>query len=71
VARRAPEWATGPVEFVYDGPGRLIVTGPLTGSQYIFAGPGARASVHGADAPSLVTVPGLRPARERAVWRSP
>jgi hypothetical protein len=40
-----------------------VVTGPLTGSQYTFAGPGAHASVHGADAPSLATVPGLKPVR--------
>jgi hypothetical protein len=58
-----PSWAAGPTAFVYDGPGRLVVTGPLTGIQYTFAGPGARASVHGADAPSLATVPGLKPAR--------
>ena len=52
-------WVQGPVDFQYSGSGRLTVVGPLTGIQYQFTGSGARVSVHGADAPSLVSVPGL------------
>ena len=55
----AHTWVQGPVEFQYAGSGRLTVVGPLTGIQYQFTGSGARVSVHGADAPSLVSVPGL------------
>jgi hypothetical protein len=58
-AGRAQTWVQGPVEFQYAGTGRLTVVGPLTGTQYQFTGSGARVSVHGADAPSLVGVPGL------------
>jgi len=50
-----------PVVFEYRGAGTLVVTGPLTGVSYRFAGAGARLTVHGADAPSLVSVPGLKP----------
>jgi hypothetical protein len=35
----------------------------MTGQVYRFAGAGARAVVHGADAPTLVAVPGLRALR--------
>ncbi len=50
-----------PIVFEYRGGGTLVVTGPLTGVAYRFAGTGARLTVHGADAPSLVSVPGLKP----------
>lgn len=49
------------MEFEYLGHGLMTVTGPFTGQIYRFAGPGARLAVHGSDAPSLATVPGLRP----------
>jgi hypothetical protein len=49
------------VEFEYLGSGQLTVTGPLTGVVYHFASPGARVTVHGSDAPSLLSVPGLKP----------
>ena len=52
-----------PIVFEYRGTGTLVVTGPLTGVAYRFAGTGARLAVHAADAPSLVAVPGLKPAR--------
>jgi hypothetical protein len=51
------------VALEYSGPGRLAVTGPLTGATYLFVRNGARVRVHGADAPSLVSVPGLRAVR--------
>ena len=53
--------ASGPTQFEYKGAGQLTVTGPLTGTIYRFGGPGARVLVHAADAPSLVSVAGLRP----------
>jgi hypothetical protein len=56
-------WTSGPVEFEYVGTGQLSVTGPLTGAVYYFGSHGARVRVHGPDAPSLLSVPGLRPAR--------
>ena len=54
-------WTSGPVEFEYLGSGQLTVTGPLTGVAYHFASPGTRLLVQGADAPSLLSVPGLKP----------
>ncbi len=51
------------VEFEYNGPGQIAVTGPLTGTRYQFAARGARVLVRGPDAPSLALVPGLSPAR--------
>jgi hypothetical protein len=50
-----------PVEFEYTGQGELTVTGPLSGVVYRFSPSARRASVHGSDAPSLLSVPGLRP----------
>ncbi len=52
-----------PKTFEYSGPGAIVVTGPLTGTRYRFAGSGARVAVHHSDAPSLVGVPGLKPVR--------
>lgn len=53
-------WSTGSVQFEYSGQGQLVVTGPLTGMVYRFGGGVDRVSVHGSDAPSLVSVPGLK-----------
>ena len=53
---------SAPVEFEYLGQGELTVTGPLSGIVYRFTPSVRRVSVHGSDAPSLLTVPGLRPA---------
>ena len=50
-----------PVEFEYSGHGELTVTGPLSGVVYHFSPNIRRVSVHGSDAPSLLSVPGLRP----------
>jgi hypothetical protein len=50
-----------PVEFEYSGQGELTVTGPLSGVVYQFNSSVRRVRVHGADAPSLLSVPGLRP----------
>lgn len=48
------------VEFQYTGSGRLTVTGPVTGTVYYFSAGSESIAVHGADAPSLVSVPGLK-----------
>jgi hypothetical protein len=48
------------VEFQYTGSGRLTVTGPITGKIYYFSHAGETISVHGADADSLISVPGLK-----------
>ena len=50
-----------PIEFEYSGQGELTVTGPLSGVVYRFTPSARRVSVHGSDAPSLLSVPGLRP----------
>jgi len=55
-------WISTPVEFEYSGQGELTVTGPLSGIVYRFSPSVRRVSVHGSDAPSLLSVPGLRPA---------
>lgn len=47
-------------EFQYTGSGRLTVTGPVTGKIYYFSHAGEIISVHGADADSLISVPGLK-----------
>ncbi len=47
-------------EFQYTGSGRLTVTGPITGRIYYFTQSGETIFVHGADAQSLVLVPGLK-----------
>jgi len=47
--------------FEYAGVNAIVVTGPMTGAIYRFAGRGARVTVHAADAPSLLGVPGLKP----------
>jgi hypothetical protein len=51
------------VTFEYNADRAIAVTGPLTGATYRFSGKGARLFVHGSDAPSLLSVPGLRPVR--------
>jgi hypothetical protein len=51
------------VVFEYAGAGAIAVTGPMTGATYRFGGKGTRVTVHGADAPSLIGVPGLTPVR--------
>lgn len=56
-------WTSGPVEFEYVGHSQLTVIGPLTGVVYQFNAQGARLIVNGSDAPSLLSVPGLRPTR--------
>lgn len=52
---------TTPVEFEYSGQGELTVTGPLSGVVYRFTPSVRRVRVHGADVPSLLSVPGIRP----------
>ena len=52
---------TTPVQFEYSGQGELTVTGPLSGVVYRFNPSARRMRVHGADAPSLLSVPGIRP----------
>ena len=47
-------------EFQYTGSGRLTVTGPITGKIYYFSQTAEIISVHGADADSLISVPGLK-----------
>jgi hypothetical protein len=47
-------------EFQYTGSGRLTVTGPVTGKVYYFTQSGETIAVHGADAQSLIQVPGLK-----------
>ena len=56
-------WTSTPIEFEYSGQGELTVTGPLSGMIYRFSPSVRRVSVHGSDAPSLLSVPGLRPVR--------
>ena len=51
------------VTFEYNGPTAMTVTGPATGVTYRFSGKGVRLSVHGSDAPSLASVPGLKAVR--------
>jgi hypothetical protein len=47
-------------DFQYTGSGRLTVTGPISGKIYYFSHTGEIISVHGADADSLISVPGLK-----------
>jgi hypothetical protein len=54
-------WTSGPIDFEYSGHGELSVTGPLSGEVYRFTANDRRVRVHGSDAPSLISVPGLRP----------
>jgi hypothetical protein len=56
-------WTPDATEFEYTGSGELTVTGPLTGTTYRFTANDRRARVHGSDAPSLISVPGLQPVR--------
>jgi hypothetical protein len=58
----ASYWNAGATSFEYSGPGRLTVTGPLTGTVYRFK-TGTSLEVHAQDAPSMVSVPGLKPVR--------
>jgi hypothetical protein len=65
VARPEPSQLEGQfelvdAEFQYTGSGRLTVTGPITGKVYYFSHAGETISVHGADADSLISVPGLK-----------
>ena len=62
IARPEPTRLEDPVdaEFQYIGRGRLTVTGPVTGKIYYFSHAGETISVHGADADSLTSVPGLK-----------
>jgi hypothetical protein len=65
VARPEPSQLEGQLELVdtefqYTGSGRLTVTGPITGKIYYFSHAGETISVHGADADSLISVPGLK-----------
>jgi len=62
-APAAATWSAGALDFEYVGHGQLSVRGPLTGTDYRFAGNGARLRVHAADVPSLVSIPNLRPLR--------
>lgn len=48
------------VEFEYIGAGRLTVTGPITGTVYYFSVNRETISVNSADAPLLVSIPGLK-----------
>lgn len=59
----AAGYSTGAMEFEYNGSGELRIAGPMTGAVYSFPGPGARAVVEAADAPSLAIIPALRPVR--------
>ena len=54
-------WTSGPIEFEYSGHGELTVTGPLSGTVYRFTANDRRVRVHGSDAPSLLSVPGIKP----------
>ena len=56
----ASNWTPGSLEFEYNGNGELRITGPMTGSVYVFAGSGSRAVVHSADVASLAQAPNLR-----------
>ena len=56
-------WVSAPIEFEYVGQGELTVTGPLSGTVYRFSPSVRRVSVHGPDAPSLLSVPGIHPVR--------
>lgn len=56
-------WVSTPVEFEYSGQGELTVTGPLSGMVYRFSPSARRVRVHGSDAPSLLSVPGILPVR--------
>lgn len=49
------------VNFEFNGVKPIVVIGPATGTIYRFSAKGARLAVHASDAPSLVSVPGLRP----------
>ena len=62
-ATEPQHWISTPIEFEYVGQGELTVTGPLSGMVYRFTPSVRRVSVHGSDAPSLLSVPGLRPLR--------
>jgi hypothetical protein len=49
------------VTFEFSGATPIVVTGPATGTPYRFSARGARLTVHASDAPSLISVPGLKP----------
>ncbi len=61
--RETQYWTSPSMEFEYSGQGELTVTGPLSGIVYRFTASARRVSVHGSDAPSLLSVPGLNPVR--------
>jgi hypothetical protein len=51
------------LEFEYNGSGQMQIVGPMTGTVYTFNGPGSRAVVQAADAPSIAMNQTLRPLR--------
>jgi len=51
------------VDFEYIGPGQITVIGPLTGAVYRFGASAGPVRVQGSDAPSLLSIPGLRVVR--------
>jgi len=61
--RNANRWSAGRTELIFSGPGRLTVTGPLTGVEYQFTGGGPALRVHPWDVRSLAAIPGLTVAR--------
>jgi hypothetical protein len=63
VKSAAPVYNTSTLEFEYNGSTEMKVVGPMTGTVYTFHGPGSRASVQAADAPSIAMNQTLRPIR--------
>jgi hypothetical protein len=62
----APRSAPRTVRFEYTGATALTVVGPVSGRRYRFAAPGSVVDVDARDAPSLMAVPQVRPARATA-----
>jgi hypothetical protein len=58
-----PSAPAAAILFEYTGTGAITITGPMTGTTYRFGDNASRVMVHGADAPSLVGIPGLKPVR--------
>jgi hypothetical protein len=54
------------VQFEYEGPTAMTVTGAVTGRRYRFGATGARLEVDSRDGPSLAAVPNLRRRRAQA-----
>jgi hypothetical protein len=57
------DFAGAAVRFEYTGATGLTVRGPITGRNYRFKAPGEHVAVDGRDAPGMMAVPRLRPAR--------